>query len=341
MSHIVGNAAQEYVHANVDSASQRIPRPFVNVACEFCGSSESQFVTGPLTDDELADSLPPAFRSLTFRFVCCTACGLVYMANRVAFEDIDIYYPDDYMCFQSYDDRGFIMKRLAQTVARRKLQQIKALMPSTSNVLLDYGCGSGTWLALLKDIGCPFRMIGTDVVASPLNELRSIGIEAHHCDETTLLEHVRPGSAGVVHMFHVIEHLPNVTRVLRVIREVLAPGGVLIGQTPNVSSFGRRFWGDLWNQWHSPQHLVLFSDKTLRRHAESAGFETVNISSSISGATQWANSALRWWARGRRPFHGIREPMYPPLILAAVPIAVLESLFWRTCHMDFVFRKPA
>jgi SAM-dependent methyltransferase len=326
---------------NVTLVSQRVPRPFVTVACEFCGSSASEFVTGPLTDDELGDSLPPAFRSLTFRFVRCTACGLVYLGTRVASEDIDVYYPDDYKCFQSYDERGFIMKRLAQAVARRKLKQIETLMPSASNVLLDYGCGSGTWLKLLKDIGCRFRMIGTDVVSSPLNELRNRGIEAHQCDETTLLERVPPASVGVVHMFHVIEHLPNVTRTLRVIRDVLAPGGVLIGQTPNVASFGRRFWGDLWNQWHAPQHLVLFSDQTLRRHAESAGFQTLKISSSISGATQWAHSALRWWARGRRPFHGIREPLYPPLILAAIPLAVMESWFWRTCHMDFVFRKIA
>jgi SAM-dependent methyltransferase len=335
------DAVQEHLPTNVNAVSQRVPRPFLTVACEFCGSSEGAFVTGPLTEDELADSLPPAFRSLTFRYVRCTGCGLVYLSKRVAVEDIDIYYPDDYKCFQSYNDRGFIMKKLAQAVARRKLQQIEALMPSTSNVLLDYGCGSGTWLALLKEIGCPFRMIGTDVVASPLNDLRSLGIEAHHCDETTLLEHVPPGSIGVVHMFHVIEHLPNVANVLRVIREVLAPGGILIGQTPNVDSFGRRFWGDLWNQWHAPQHLVLFSDQTIRRHAETAGFQTVKISSSISGATQWANSALRWWARGRRPFHGAHEPMYPPLILASIPIAVMESWFSRTCHMDFVFRKPA
>jgi SAM-dependent methyltransferase len=339
VSDLVRDAVQDG-RTTANAVSLRVPRPFVTVACEFCGSSEGEFVTGPLTEDELADSLPPAFRSLTFRFVKCTKCGLTYLPKRVAVEDIDIYYPDDYKCFESYDQRGFIMKKLAQAVARRKLRQIETLMPSASNALLDYGCGSGTWLALLKNIGCRFHMIGTDVVPSPLKELRSRGMEAYQCDETTLLEHVRPGTVGIVHMFHVIEHLPDVGRVLRVIREVLAPGGVLIGQTPNVASFGRRFWGDLWNQWHAPQHLVLFSDQTLRRHAESAGFETLNISSSISGATQWANSALRWWTHGRRPFRGPREPMYPPLILAAIPLAVVESWFSHTCHMDFVFRKP-
>jgi hypothetical protein len=33
--------------------------------------------------------------------------------------------------------------------------------------------------------------------------------------------------------------------------------------------------------------------------------------------------------------------MYPMLILAAIPIAIFEAAFFRTCHMDFVLRKPA
>jgi 2-polyprenyl-3-methyl-5-hydroxy-6-metoxy-1,4-benzoquinol methylase len=312
----------------------------VTAHCEYCGASDADALTGPLTDHELADELPSAFRDLSFRFVRCRGCGLVYLRDRPALEDMDVYYPDTYKCFQSYDDRGLIMKQLARGVARMKLRQIARLMPRGNNTLLDYGCGSGTWLAMLKDLDCGYRMIGTDITPGPLNELRRRGIEAYACDETTLRRHVQPGSVGVVHMFHVIEHLPHAGHVLDAIREILAPGGVLIGQTPNVSSLGCKVWGDLWNQWHAPQHLVLFSDVTLRRHAERAGFEVVQISSSISGATQWALAFLHKWARFRgRPFRHIHEPMYPLLILAAIPIAVLEALFFRTCHMDFVLRK--
>jgi SAM-dependent methyltransferase len=321
--------------------TERVPRPLVTVVCEFCGSSEAEPLTGPLADDELVDELPPAFRTLTFRFVRCNACGLVYLRERPDAEDVGLYYPDAYKCFQSYEERGFIMSKLAKGVARAKLRQITRLMPPGNETLLDYGCGSGTWLTLLKDLGCTYRMIGTDITAGPLQELRRRGIEAYQCDETTLTRHVQPGSVGAVHLFHVIEHVPNVGRVLESIRDILAPGGVLIGQTPNVASLGRRFWGDVWDQWHAPQHLVLFSDDTLKRHAERAGFEVVKISSSISGATQWALSFLRRLARSRRrTFRHIHEPMYPPLILASIPIAVFEAIFSRTCHMDFVLRKP-
>ena len=320
----------------------RVPRPLVRAACDFCGSSEGDPITGPLQDDELADTLPPAFAALTFRFVRCANCGLVYLTERPDPDDVAVYYPDDYKCFISYADRGLIMKALAERVARGKLKQIASLMPEGNATLLDYGCGSGTWLAMLQELGCRYRMIGTDIVAGPLDELRRRGMEAYQCDEATLSRHVPPASVGVVHLFHVIEHLPNAARVLDAIRDVLAPGGVLIGQTPNVASTGLRFWRDDWNQWHAPQHLVLFSDDTLRRHAERAGFEVVRISSSITGATQWALSSLHRWARLRgRRFRGIHERWYPPLVLASIPIVLIEAALSRTCHMDFVFRKPA
>jgi SAM-dependent methyltransferase len=320
--------------------SEHVPRPLVTVACEYCGSTEASPLTGALQDCELADELPPAFRALSFSFVRCTSCGLVYLRERPDARDVGIYYPETYKCFQSYDERGLIMKKLAHFVASRKLRQIAKFMPPGNGTLLDYGCGSGTWLSLLKELDCNYRMIGTDITRGPLEELRRRGIEAYQCDETTLSRHVKPGSVGVVHLFHVIEHVPDAGRVLESIREILAPGGVLIGQTPNVDSPGRRVWGDLWNQWHAPQHLVLFSDQTLKRHAQKAGFEVVKISSSISGATQWALSFLHLWTNMRgRPFLHIHEPLYPPLILAAMPVAVLEAMFSRTCHMDFVLRK--
>jgi 2-polyprenyl-3-methyl-5-hydroxy-6-metoxy-1,4-benzoquinol methylase len=319
----------------------RFPRPLVTVACEFCGAKEGQPLSGPLKECELGDELPAAFRELTFVFIQCDSCGLVYLQRRPDIRDMGVYYPDTYKCFQSYDERGAIMQKLARGVARGKLREIRTLMPAGNETLLDYGCGSGTWLTLLKEAGCTYRMIGADLVGGPLEGLRQRGIEAYQCDETTLSNYVKPGSIGVVHLFHVIEHLPDAHVVLKAIWNALAPGGVLIGQTPNVASLGRRVWGDLWNQWHAPQHLVLFSDRTLKRHAEKAGFEVVRISSSISGATQWALSALHRWADFRgREFRHIHEPMYPPLIFAAIPVALFEKAFFRTCHMDFVLRKP-
>jgi SAM-dependent methyltransferase len=327
------------VNAAVDPARQ--PRPFVLASCDFCGRDESDPVTGPLLDDENAAHLPPGFAGLRFVLRRCRNCRLVYLRERPHPDDLELFYPTDYKCFQSYEERGAIMNALAARLARAKLAEIERLLPAGHRRLLDYGCGTGTWLFQLKKAGASLDMVGTDVFEGPLQALRAGGLPAYCCDEETLFDHVERGSFGAVHMFHVIEHLPSPRRVLERLKEALVPGGVLLGQTPNCASWGCRYWGDLWNQWHAPHHFVVFDHDTLRRHAEAAGFEVLSIRNSLSSATQWAQSTLRVVAQRRgRPFLATGEPFYPPLILAFLPLAAVEALLGRSCHMDFVLKRP-
>jgi SAM-dependent methyltransferase len=322
------------------SATARAPLPLVVASCDYCGSSRWNPILGPMLDDEDIEALPPGFRSLRFRIGRCDDCGLVYLRERPDPRDLDVFYPDSYKCFQAYESRGAIMRTLARLVARSKRRQIERLMPSGTRTLLDYGCGSGTWLSELRKTGCDLDMVGTDIFEGPLVSLRAQGIPAFRCDDEDLFEHVAPATAGVIHLFHVIEHVPSPKRLLSRLREALVPGGVIVGQTPNVASYGRRVWGESWNQWHLPHHFVIFSHETLARHAVSAGLDVVSVSSSLSGATQWAQSGLRAWARRRnRRFLGTAEPLYPVLILAAIPLTMLEMSFGHSCHMDFVLRR--
>lgn len=321
-------------------APARVPHPLVVANCDYCGSARWEPIHGPMLDDEDIETLPLDFRAQRFRLGRCVDCGLVYLRERPDPRDLDVYYPSSYKCFQAYETRGLIMRTLARLVARSKRRQIERLIPAGTRTLLDYGCGSGTWLAELQQAGCPLDMIGTDIFDGPLASLRAQGIPAFRCTEADLFEHVAPASVGVVHLFHVIEHVPSPSHLLSRLREALAPGGVIVGQTPNVASYGCRFWGESWNQWHVPHHFVLFSHETLARHATAAGLEVVSVSSSLSGATQWAQSGLRAWAaRRNRPFLGTAEPLYPLLILAAIPLAALEMAFGHTCHLDFVLRR--
>ena len=51
--------------------------------------------------------------------------------------------------------------------------------PAEQSVLLDYGCGSGSWLSLFKAMGVPWRLIGTDVTPHAIDILKQAGIEGH------------------------------------------------------------------------------------------------------------------------------------------------------------------
>lgn len=312
-----------------------------SVDCPFCGSGAWHPVTGPMRDEESGEHLEEPFRSMRFQMVACEGCGLVYQRVRPRQQDIGRFYSAEYHCYESYTERGRIFRLLAGLVARGKRREIERLLPPEHPRVLDYGCGSGTWLELLQDAGVPWDLVGTEIEERLLAPLRRRGIPALVCDDRTLLEVVEPGSVGVVHLFHVIEHVPDPLRLLRVLREALAPGGAVYGQTPNVDCLERRLFGDFWNQWHFPRHLVLFSPATLRACAEKAGLEVVSITSSPSSATQWSASLLKWWALRRgRPFRSTAEPLYPILTLAFAPLALLHARLANTSHMDFVLRRP-
>lgn len=139
----------------------------------------------------------------------------------------------------------------------------------TSNQpLLDVGCGRGEWLALLRDMG--ISSMGVDGNRACVAECKEQGLDVIHGD---LFEHLRglqDQTLGAVTMFQVMEHLPfsMVIDVLREIRRVLAPAGLLIAEIPNIKNIrvgSGTFWID-------PTHQTPLFPDVLEFLAQSVGF---------------------------------------------------------------------
>ena len=310
------------------------------VPCPFCGGDDHVPATAPVPDGE-CHTLPPPWKDLRFQMVRCTGCGLHYQRVRPRREDIGVFYSSEYDCYESLVERGFIVRTLAQLTARRLVRRIESLRPPECDVFLDFGCGSGTWMELFRSVDAPWRMIGTEISPELIEQVRALGFEGHVCDDSDLEQHIAPASVGVVHMNHVIEHVPRPLELLEKLREILVPGGIVIGQTPDQDCLERRLFGDFWVQWHLPRHLVIFDKEAMRRHAEKAGLEVVALESSPSGAVMWGASILKWWAHLRgRPYRVTREPLHPILMAAFAPLSFLQSNVANTSHMDFILRRP-
>jgi hypothetical protein len=185
-------------------------------------------------------------------------------------------------------------------------------------------------------------MIGTDVVPEAITRAKAIGVEAYLADENSIAEVTGRSSVGIIHMFHVIEHLPDPVDVLRKLREVLVEGGIVIGQTPNVASWDARLFGRYWTQWHVPRHLVLYTPETLRAHAEAAGYEVLSIKGSPLSVANWSGSILKAISLSRgKAFHPTQGVIYPLLMMAMAPVVALQMAFSAPSNIDFVFRRRA
>ena len=80
----------------------------------------------------------------------------------------------------------------------------------------------------------------------------------------------------VITLNHVIEHVHEPIKVLKLCHELLKPGGQLWLETPNIDSFGYARFKKNWRGLETPRHLILFNRSSLTQAFISAGFPLPN-----------------------------------------------------------------
>src|SRR6185503_6069790 len=78
-------------------------------------------------------------------------------------------------------------------------------------------------------------------------------------------------------MREVIEHLPHPMESLRTIHSWLKPGGVLFMATGKYDCPERKLRGSDWFYFMPERHLTIFSNQTMRKHLQKAGFKKINV----------------------------------------------------------------
>ncbi|WP_227367876.1 class I SAM-dependent methyltransferase [Halomonas sp. M20] len=116
---------------------------------------------------------------------------------------------------------------------------------------LDVGCGRGEWLKLLASEG--FAARGVDLNVAMVDHCHTLGFDVVHDDAIAELRRQPEGSHALISAFHIAEHLPFdvLYALVDEAQRVLAPGGVLILETPNPENIlvGSHTF------YHDPTHL--------------------------------------------------------------------------------------
>jgi SAM-dependent methyltransferase len=102
--------------------------------------------------------------------------------------------------------------------------------------LLDIGCKTGEWVALLNDAG--IQAYGVDIDPQPVEQAGTRGVHAQVADGIEHLSRLPDGSLGAVSALRLLEYLPieQVGALIAEARRCLVAGGLLLIETPNADS---------------------------------------------------------------------------------------------------------
>jgi 2-polyprenyl-3-methyl-5-hydroxy-6-metoxy-1,4-benzoquinol methylase len=137
--------------------------------------------------------------------------------------------------------------------------------------LLDFGCGGGEFLWMCKSFG--FDAHGIDRSLP-----RRRGVEGIHVVPDLESLRTAPGGASSFHavtLFEVLEHLDAPYETLVSLCGLLAPGGLLVLETPDCTGVEGIRTEREYRQIHPLDHINAFTPSSLRAIARRSGFRPI------------------------------------------------------------------
>lgn len=287
----------------------------------------------------------------SFLVVECKSCRLIRLEPRPSDKELAAYYPSEYWYEPAADAASRIEEAYRRFVLRDHLNfVVRALEDSGERgLVLDVGCGGGLFLQMLRERGFPVLGLETSHSAAQC-AWKQNGV-AVICGNLAKSPIERGGCAAVT-MFHVLEHLDDPVGYLRTARDLLLPGGRLIIQVPNASSWQFLMFGEHWNGVDVPRHLVNYRQRDLENLLEYCGLEVVrrkhfSLRDNPAGLATSIAPGLDPMARRVRKIREssalklAKDLLYFGIVLAAVPFTLFEAACGAGSTIMLEARKKA
>lgn len=201
------------------------PKSWETIPCPFCGSKE-------FTIYEKFGS------ELQYTYVLCSNCSLVYQSPRPTYDQhfIDSAYAEYYQFADTLELNDIAdVKESSVAMFRKEVEYIIRYDPKRSAVL-DIGSGMGTFLYASKQYYQ--TVIGLDVsqqMASFVEKNLGVKIFVKQFENFEF-----PEKFSLIHMSHVLEHVPDPNHWLQKAKKMLEPEGILVINVPNKFSISFR-----------------------------------------------------------------------------------------------------
>ena len=310
-----------------------------DAACPLCGGTQRTPI------HRVADAVWN--RPGEFGLVRCASCAGAFLSPRPPRESIGFYYRDLYRGEGLELEEKLQHSAIARFLNSRRFADLASRHPLASGERhLDVGCGVGAFLLHVSrvtgatGVGVDFD---THAVASATSRAAGHPVEVH---AGTLAEQsFEPASFATVSMIHFLEHSYDPLGELRRAHALLAPGGAIVVEVPSDDSLARRVYGRYWFPHLAPQHLTLFSRRTLAKALADAGFTDVRVKDAFAPLVWTSSFVLAWhhnlggrsrWAKNffARLFTLLFAiAFFVPIVIADVVLAALLPFLGRGDHI--------
>jgi SAM-dependent methyltransferase len=242
-----------------------------------------------------------------FEYGRCDRCGAITRLSKVT--ELSRFYPSHYYSFlpvRSHPKRtGFaewLRKRRDRCLLRHRMDPLGKFLDwvsgggttflyrligksriELSSRVLDVGCGSGNLLHRMAEIGFQ-NLFGVDLFfpgASPPSAENPRIIKGD-------LSSVQGQQFDLIMMHHYFEHSENPFVQLKLVRNLLCPGGVLLIRQPLCDGEAFQRYGANWVQLDAPRHAALHSLASMKRLVEKSGMKIQKI--------VWDSTDQQFWA---------------------------------------------
>jgi SAM-dependent methyltransferase len=269
--------------------------------CSLCGSTRRQ-VLFPAKLPPGGPFDPILFRQsstniYTLRIVRCIDCGLIYNDPRESETDLARLY-------MSVEDDDYLAEKEAKLANfQHNLDSIEKFIQS--GVILDVGCGHGHFLSLADSKR--WQRIGVEPAADTAESARrTYNLTVYD----TVIDNapIAPNSVNACALIHVIEHVWDPLKLLKRAYSLMAPGGIIYIETPNIGGKLAHWTGKNW--WFIMRfHAHYFTLATLRGICQKAGFEVMesffptrvwsvgNLVTRLGAYVPFSTPLLRWMAK--------------------------------------------
>jgi len=235
----------------------------VPIGCALCGGRRLQALLHPYDQRRKKPKW-------NYHVVRCAGCGFLFRHPGIRPERLgDLY------------SSGKYAKFLAGKYEQKRLRRYRVTMKPFGSLfesgegrrLLDFGCGHGLFLDLAHERG--FECYGVDLAADAIEAARQkpSGKHTYHGAPGDVPE-IAAGGFDVITMWSVLAHLAKPVEDLTMLRRLLAPDGVLLLLTVNAGSLKLKRQLAAWDGF-TPNHLIFFSQSSLRILLQRAGFGSV------------------------------------------------------------------